>query len=190
MQQEFITVTFNRTKIAIRCADILYVIMSDDHCRIHMFDGNVYRCRMTLKELKKQLNEEFIEVKRGCMVAVSAISDIGDRILLSNGEKICYTKRKKRVLREELQKNHSGIPHGGFVLRSGKTGWNGENSHLIEYSLKLDSNPEFTSSVIVAYARAAYRMNQEGQKGCKTVFDVAPAYLSALDGAELRKKFL
>ena len=81
MQQEFITVTFNRTKIAIRCADILYVIMSDDHCRIHMFDGNVYRCRMTLKELKKQLNEEFIEVKRGCMVAVSAISDIGDRIL-------------------------------------------------------------------------------------------------------------
>ena len=69
-----------------------------------------------------------------------------------------------------------------------KTGWNNENSHVIEYSLKLDSNPEFTSSVIVAYARAAYRMNQEGQKGCKTVFDVAPAYLSALDGAELRKK--
>lgn len=109
MQQEFITVTFNRTKIAIRCADILYVIMSDDHCRIHMFDGNIYRCRMTLKELKKQLNEEFIEVKRGCMVAVSAISDIGDRILLSNGEKICYTKRKKRVLREELQKNQELI---------------------------------------------------------------------------------
>ena len=109
MQQEFITVTFNRTKIAIRCADILYVIMSDDHCRIHMFDGNVYRCRMTLKELKKQLNEEFIEVKRGCMIAVSAISDIGDRILLSNGEKICYTKRKKRVLREELQKNQELI---------------------------------------------------------------------------------
>ena len=104
MQQEFITVTFNRTKIAIRYADILYVIMSDDHCRIHMFDGNIYRCRMTLKELKKQLNEEFMEVKRGCMVAVSAISDIQDMILLSNGEKICYTKRKKRMLREERQK--------------------------------------------------------------------------------------
>ena len=74
-----------------------------------MFDGNVYCCRMTLKELKKQLNEEFMEVKRGCMVAVSAISDIGDRILLSNGEKICYTKRKKRVLREELQKNQELI---------------------------------------------------------------------------------
>ena len=104
MQQEFITVTFNRTKIAIRCADILYVIMSDDHCTIHMFDGSVYRCRMTLKELKKQLDEGFMEVKRGCMIAVSASSDIGDKILLSNGEEICYTKRKKKALREELQK--------------------------------------------------------------------------------------
>lgn len=104
MQQEFITVTFNRTKIAIRCADILYVIMSDDHCTIHMFDGSVYRCRMTLKALKKQLNEGFMEVKRGCMIAVSAISDIGDKILLSNGEEICYTKRKKKALREELKK--------------------------------------------------------------------------------------
>ena len=104
MQQEFITVTFNRTKIAIRCADILYVIMSDDHCTIHIFDGSVYRCRMTLKELKRQLNEEFMEVKRGCMIAVSAISDIGDKVLLSNGEEICYTKRKKKALREELQK--------------------------------------------------------------------------------------
>lgn len=107
MQQEFITVTFNRTKIAIRCSDILYVIMSDDYCRIHMFDGNVYCCRMTLKELKKQLNEEFMEVKRGCMVAVSAISDIGDRILLSNGEKICYTKRKKKCSEKNCRKIRS-----------------------------------------------------------------------------------
>ena len=80
------------------------------------------------------------------------------------------------ISEEELKRDHSGIPHGGFVIRTGKTGWNDENSHVIEYSLKLDSNPEFTSSVIVAYARAAYRMSQEGQKGCKTVFDVAPAY--------------
>ena len=94
------------------------------------------------------------------------------------------------ISEEELKSDHSGIPHGGFVIRTGKTGWNDENSHVIEYSLKLDSNPEFTSSVIVAYARAAYRMSQEGQKGCKTVFDVAPAYLSALDGAELRKHLL
>ena len=94
------------------------------------------------------------------------------------------------ISEEEMQKNHSGIPHGGFVIRSGKTGWNGEHSHLIEYNLKLDSNPEFTSSVLVAYARAAYRLSKEGQCGCKTVFDIAPAYLSAEDGAELRKHLL
>ena len=94
------------------------------------------------------------------------------------------------ISEEELKRDHSGIPHGGFVIRTGKTGWNDENSHVIEYSLKLDSNPEFTSSVIIAYARAAYRMNQEGQKGCKTVFDVAPAYLSAMSREELRKNLL
>lgn len=94
------------------------------------------------------------------------------------------------ISEEELQRNHSGIPHGGFVLRSGKTGWNNENSHLIEYSLKLDSNPEFTASVIVAYARAVYRLAQEGQSGCKTVFDIAPAYLSAMSNEELREKML
>ena len=94
------------------------------------------------------------------------------------------------ISEEELKANHSGIPHGGFVLRSGKTGWNGENKHLIEYSLKLDSNPEFTSSVLIAYARAAYRLASEGQSGCKTVFDIAPAYLSAKSGEELRKHML
>ena len=94
------------------------------------------------------------------------------------------------ISEEELQKNHSGIPHGGFVIRSGKTGWDLEHNHVIEYSLKLDSNPEFTSCVIVAYARAAYRLYQEGQRGCKTVFDIAPAYLSAKDGAELRRTLL
>ena len=94
------------------------------------------------------------------------------------------------ITEEELQREHSGIPHGGFVIRSGKTGWNEEHSHIIEYSLKLDSNPEFTASVIVAYARAAYRMNQEGQTGCKTVFDVAPAYLSPVSAEELRAHLL
>ena len=94
------------------------------------------------------------------------------------------------ISEEELKANHSGIPHGGFVLRSGKTGWDGENKHLIEYSLKLDSNPEFTSSVLIAYARAAYRLASEGQSGCKTVFDIAPAYLSANSGEELRKHML
>jgi len=94
------------------------------------------------------------------------------------------------ITEEELQREHGGIPHGGFVIRSGKTGWNEENNHIIEYSLKLDSNPEFTASVIVAYARAAYRMHKEGKKGCMTVFDVAPAYLSPLSGEELRAHLL
>lgn len=91
---------------------------------------------------------------------------------------------------EEMARDHSGIPHGGSVIRSGKTGLNGENTHVIEYSLKLDSNPEFTASVLVAFARAALRMSKEGMSGCKTVFDVAPAYLSAMSGEELRKNIL
>ena len=94
------------------------------------------------------------------------------------------------ITEEELKRDHSRIPHGGLVLRSGVTGWKKENSHLIEYNLKLDSNPEFTASVIVAYARAAYRLSVEGAKGCKTVFDIAPAYLSAKSGEELRASML
>lgn len=94
------------------------------------------------------------------------------------------------ITEEELERNHSGIPHGGFVLRSGVTGMNREHKHLIEYSLKLDSNPEFTASVITAYVRAAYRMNQNGMSGCKTVFDIPPAYLCRQSGEELRKHLL
>lgn len=94
------------------------------------------------------------------------------------------------ITQEELNRDHGGIPHGGFVLRSGVTGWEQENHHLIEYSLKLDSNPEFTASVIVAYARAAYRLSLEGARGCKTVFDIAPAYLSPKSGEELRASLL
>lgn len=94
------------------------------------------------------------------------------------------------ISQEELERDHAGIPHGGFVIHTGKTGVEGENNHVIEYSLKLDSNPEFTASVLVAYARAVCRMNREGQTGCKTVFDVPPAYLSPLSGEELRKHLL
>lgn len=94
------------------------------------------------------------------------------------------------ISEEELKANHSGILHGGFVIRSGKTGWNLENNHVIEYSLKLDSNPEFTSSVLVAYARAAYRLNKEGVSGCKTVFDIAPAYLTSMSGEDIRAHLL
>ena len=91
---------------------------------------------------------------------------------------------------EELKRDHSGIPHGGSVIRSGRTGIDGENSHVIEYSLKLDSNPEFTASVIVAYARAVVRMYREGNYGCKTVLDVPPVYLSPKSREELVKTLL
>ena len=94
------------------------------------------------------------------------------------------------ITEEEMKRDHSGLPHGGCVIRTGKTGLENEHGHVIEYSLKLDSNPEFTGSVIVAYARAAYRMNREGMTGCKTVFDIAPAYLSAKSGEELRAHLL
>lgn len=94
------------------------------------------------------------------------------------------------ISEEELLKNHSGIPHGGFVIRTGKTGWDNEFNNVIEYSLKLDSNPAFTSSVIIAYARAVNRLQKEGKSGCITVFDVAPAYLSPLTGDDLRAHLL
>ena len=94
------------------------------------------------------------------------------------------------ITEEEMKNEHSGIPHGGFVIRTGRTGAQLEHHHVIEYSLKLDSNPEFTSCVIVAYARAAYRLNKEGFSGCKTVFDIAPAYLSDKSGEELRRAML
>ncbi len=94
------------------------------------------------------------------------------------------------ITEEELERDHAGIPHGGFVFRSGVTGWEKEHKHIIEYSLKLDSNPEFTSSVIAAYARALNRLHAEGVNGCKTVFDIAPAYLSPLSGEELRAHLL
>mgnify|MGYP003290956724 CR=1 FL=1 len=94
------------------------------------------------------------------------------------------------ISQEELDRDHKGIPHGGVVIRSGKTGLSEENNHIIEYKLTLDSNPEFTSSVLVAYARAAYRLNAEGQSGCKTVFDIAPCYIHPKTNEELRKELL
>lgn len=93
------------------------------------------------------------------------------------------------ITEEELQANHNKMPHGGFVIRSGETGCNG-NKHTIEYSLKEDSNPEFTSAVLVSYARAAYRLHQQGQTGARTVFDIAPALLSIKTNEQLRAKML
>ena len=94
------------------------------------------------------------------------------------------------VSAEELRRDHAGLPHGGSVIRNGSTGFSGDNTHTIEFNLRLDSNPEFTASVLVAYARAIYRMHGRGDKGCKTVFDIAPADLSQMSGEDLRKKLL
>ncbi len=94
------------------------------------------------------------------------------------------------ITEEELMRDHKGIPHGGMVFRTGTTGFDNENKHIIEYRIQLDSNPEFTSSVLTAYARAAYRLNKEGQCGCKTVFDIAPVYLHPQSAEELYKSLL
>ena len=130
---------------------------------------------------------------RECFVVLEEGADpakVAEEIMTMPNYFADYDTTVNFISEEELIANHSGIPHGGFVLRSGVTGWEKENKHIIEYSLKLDSNPEFTSSVIVAYARAAYRLAKEGQSGCKTVFDIAPAYLSAKSGEELRASML
>lgn len=94
------------------------------------------------------------------------------------------------ISQEELIRDHSGLPHGGFVIRTGTTGADNEHKHILEYNIKLDSNPEFTGSVLAAAARAAARMSREGMTGCRTMLDIPPAYLSAMSGDELRKHLL
>ena len=138
-----------------------------------------------LSTREKHLRECFVVAKEGADLA-----RIENEIKTMPNYFADYDTTVHFISAEEFKANHSGISHGGFVIRSGKTGKDLENTHIIEYSLKLDSNPEFTASVIVAYARAAYRMSREGQCGCKTVFDVPPAYLSSLSPDELRKKLL
>ncbi|MBE6576858.1 MAG: diaminopimelate dehydrogenase [Ruminococcaceae bacterium] len=134
---------------------------------------------------QKHIRECFVVAKEGADLA-----RIENEIKTMPNYFADYDTTVHFISKEELERDHSGIPHGGFVIRTGKTGFNKEHSHVIEYSLKLDSNPEFTASVIVAYARAAVRMNQRGESGCKTVFDVAPALLSPLSAEELRKTLL
>lgn len=138
-----------------------------------------------LSTRQKHIRECFVVAKEG-----ANLEKIEEEIKNMPNYFFDYDTTVHFITEEELKKNHSGIPHGGFVIRSGNTGWNKENKHIIEYSLKLDSNPEFTSAVLVAYARAAYRLSKEGNSGCKTVFDIAPAYLSIKTGGELRKEML
>ena len=131
--------------------------------------------------------------ERECFVVVSDNADkqkIEQEIKTMPNYFADYNTTVHFISQEELDRDHKGIPHGGFVIHSGKTGWNSENTHIIEYSLKLDSNPEFTASVIAAVARAAYRMNKDGLTGCKTMFDIAPAYLSPKSAEILRKELL
>ncbi|MGI6105299.1 MAG: diaminopimelate dehydrogenase [Raoultibacter sp.] len=101
-----------------------------------------------------------------------------------------YDTEVKFISAEEMARDHASLPHGGVVFRSGKTGLAQENTQIIEYRLQLDSNPEFTASVLVAYARASYRLSQEGQAGCKTVFDIAPAYLLNMSSEDMRATLL
>lgn len=101
-----------------------------------------------------------------------------------------YDTEVNFISADEMKKDHSSLPHGGIVLRSGKTGFNEESTQIIEYRLQLDSNPEFTASVLVAYARAVYRLHEEGQTGCLTVFDVAPRYLINMSAEDMRSNLL
>ena len=131
--------------------------------------------------------------KRDCYVVVKDGADkekIEKEIISMPNYFADYDTTVTFISEEEMKKEHSSLPHGGFVIRSGKTGWDEQNSNLFEFSLKLDSNPEFTASVIVAFARAVARLSLKGEYGCKTVFDIAPAMLSPLSAEELRKTIL
>ncbi len=138
-----------------------------------------------LSARQKHLRECFVVAKDG-----ADLERIEREIVTMPNYFADYDTTVHFISREELERDHSGIPHGGFVIRTGKTGLNGENSHVIEYSLRLDSNPEFTASVITAYARAAARLSRMGDKGCKTVLDIPPVLLSAEEPSALRKRLL
>lgn len=131
--------------------------------------------------------------KRECFVVAEENADlkkIEEAIVTMPNYFADYDTTVHFISEEELKRDHNGIPHGGSVLRTGTTGFDNENKHVIEYSIKLDSNPEFTSNILAAYARAAYRLSCEGAVGCKTVFDVPPIYLHTQTAQELYKNIL
>lgn len=163
-----------------------------------VFDGRQYTIPVesALERVRNGSNPELSTREkhtRECFVVVEEGADkerIKQEIITMPNYFADYETRINFITEEELERDHSKIPHGGFVIRSGNIGWNDEHNHIIEYSLKLDSNPEFTSSVLVAYARAAYRMRNRGIIGCKTVVDVAPVDLSPLTPEEIRSQLL
>ena len=139
----------------------------------------------TLTTREKHIRECFVIPEEGADLAA-----IEEAIKTMPNYFADYDTTVHFITKEELDRDHSGIPHGGMVFRTGKTGLSNEHSHVIEYRLKLDSNPEFTAGVLVAAARAAYRLAKEGQSGCRTIFDIAPAYLHPASPEELRKNLL
>ena len=138
-----------------------------------------------LSTRQKHLRECFVVAKEG-----ADLSRIESEIVTMPNYFADYNTVVHFITAEEMQRDHSGIPHGGFVIHAGKTGKNREHTNIIEYNLKLDSNPEFTASVLVACARAAHRMHAEGATGCKTILDIPPSYLSPASGENLRKRLL
>ena len=139
-----------------------------------------------LSAREKHTRECFVVAEKGANLA-----EIEEAIVTMPGYFADYDTAVTFISREEMARSHSSLPHGGNVIRSGTTGWEGdENGHTIEYQLSLDSNSEFTASVLVASARAAYRMAQAGDVGCKTMFDIPPVLLSAMSGEELRASML
>ncbi|MBO7215134.1 MAG: diaminopimelate dehydrogenase [Clostridia bacterium] len=149
-----------------------------------------------LERVRKGENPDLTTREKHLRECFVVLEDGADAVAIENEIKTMpnyfadYDTTVHFISQDELIEKHSGIPHGGFVICSGTTGVNGENKHVIEYSLKLDSNPEFTASVLVAYARAVARLSKEKSFGCKTVFDIAPAYLSKLSAEEIRKNLL
>ena len=139
----------------------------------------------TLTTREKHTRECFVVAEEGADLAA-----IEQAIVTMPNYFADYDTTVHFITMEELMRDHKGIPHGGKVFRCGKTGLDGTTGHVMEFSLSLQSNPEFTSSVLVAYARAAYRLANEGQVGCKTVLDIAPAYLHPATGEELRAHLL
>ena len=161
-------------------------------------DARQYTCpvQAALDAVRSGSNPELTTRQKHTRLCYVVLEEGADPAYVENEIKIMpnyfadYDTTVNFISQEELNKNHSGIPHGGFVIRSGATGVNNEHKHIIEYSLKLDSNPEFTASAITAYTRAIARLYKEGATGCKTVFDIAPAYLSPLSGEQLRATML
>ena len=138
-----------------------------------------------LSTREKHIRECFVVAEEG-----ADLTEIENEIVTMPNYFSDYNTTVHFITEEEMRRNHSGIPHGGFVIRSGRTGMKGENQHIIEYSLKLDSNPEFTASVLTAYARAAWRLYEKGESGCMTAFDIAPKYLSEKGSKELIETML